>query len=95
MKTMMLSLLAALSVACAGPEQVSSDVISGTLRYQKIEGGVWTLAYEGKTYDLHGDLRGFKDGDEVVVKGLAQPDRFCIHMVGIVFQVETICARRK
>lgn len=95
MKTLTLSLLAALSMACAGPEQAAQDAISGTLRYQKIEGGAWTLDYEGKTYDLHGDLRGFKDGDKVAAKGRARPDRFCIHMVGIVFEVETISLRRE
>jgi hypothetical protein len=64
------------------------DVRRGTFRYDRaLEGGAYILLSEGKQYDLHGDLSGFKDGDLIEVEGTLQPDRVCIHMTGPYFKV--------
>ena len=79
--------------ACLLALQPAQDpgTLRGVLRHDpKLEGGVWTLTVDGRVYDLHGDLRGRKDGDPVEVEGLAQPHRTCIHQVGVVFRVTRI-----
>ena len=79
--------------ACVMALQPAQDpgTLRGVLRHDpKLEGGVWTLAVDGKVYDLHGDLQGRQDGDRVEVDGLPLPHRVCIHQVGVVFKVTRI-----
>lgn len=79
--------------ACLPALQPAQDpgTLRGVLRHDpKLEGGVWTLAVDGRTYDLHGDLTGRADGDRVEVEGTAQPHRVCVHQVGVVFRVARI-----
>lgn len=64
--------------------------LSGKLERKDVEGGCWILRDHGTTYDLHGDLSGFNDGDEVVVTGQVQTDAACKHMTGTVFKVQSI-----
>lgn len=65
--------------------------LCGTLRHHKdLEGGVWTLTVGKTVYDLHGDLKGFADGDKVEIKGVVEKDKVCFHMVGIVFRLQSI-----
>ena len=64
---------------------------SGILRHHPdLEGGVWTLKVDGTVYDLHGELKGFADGDEVEIRGTVEKDKVCIHGVGTVFRLESV-----
>lgn len=86
--------LVSVTVICLSFAQEKDETITlkGKLQFENLEGGVWLLEYEGKKYDLHGDLKlkGFKAGDEVEVKGKIAKDKACIHMCGIIFEVESI-----
>jgi len=83
--------------AGTGAESVSQEgdgktrTFSGILRHlPDLEGGVWTLKVDGTVYDLHGDLKGFADGDEVEIRGTIEKDKVCIHGVGTVFRLESV-----
>lgn len=69
-------------------------VLRGKLGFTQVEGGVWELKEGDTLYDLHGDLKGFKPGDLVEVKGQIRRDLSCFHMRGTIFQVEAIRAAR-
>lgn len=64
--------------------------LTGKLERKGVEGGAWVLTDGGVTYDLHGDLGGFREGDEVVVTGEVQGGAVCTHMVGTIFKVHSI-----
>jgi hypothetical protein len=90
-----------LLLLCVGAGSVAQEgdrktqTFSGNLRHHKdLEGGVWTLKVEGTVYDLHGDLKGFADGDEVEIRGTVEKDKVCIHQVGTVFRLESVRKRR-
>jgi hypothetical protein len=71
--------------------QKGPRILRGTAIHDpKLEGGVWTLKFEGKVYDLHGDLSGCSSGDRVEIEGMAEPGKACVHMVGIVFRVAKV-----
>ena len=88
-----------LLVLCAGtgtggaPQEGDGKTrtFSGILRHlPDLEGGVWTLNVDGTVYDLHGELKGFADGDEVEIRGTVEKDKVCIHGVGTVFRLESV-----
>jgi len=89
----MVKLLIVLLVASPAVLAACQDetvVVTGVLRQVGVEGGAWALDVEGCTYDLHGDVTGFKAGDRVKVTGVARPDKACIHMIGVVLEVRKI-----
>ncbi len=82
-------------VAALTLESFSDVEWRGTLRFKDVEGGVWVLETGRRSYDLHGKLGGFKDGQRVLVTGRIARDRACIHMIGPVIQVESIRLAQK
>lgn len=66
-------------------------MIRGVLRHHPdLEGGTWTLK-DGKTvFDLHGNLAGRSDGEEVEIVGTPDRGKVCVHMVGIYFRLDSI-----
>ncbi|MFB1484752.1 DUF5818 domain-containing protein [Corallococcus sp. RDP092CA] len=63
--------------------------LSGTVRYQDLEGGVWVLkADDGRTYQLAGgDRKIKKDGQRITAEGSIQRDAVTAAMVGPVFNI--------
>ncbi len=87
--------------ACVGAGLAAQEgdrktrMFSGVLRHHKdLEGGAWTLKADGTVYDLHGDLKGFADGDEVEIRGTVEKDTVCIHQVGTLFRLESVRKRK-
>ncbi len=88
----MVKLLIVLLVA--GPAilacQDETVVVTGVLRQVGVEGGAWALDVDGCTYCVHGDVRGFASGDRVKVTGRVRKDKVCVHMIGVILEVDKI-----
>lgn len=74
------------------PEQGSRVTVQGTVHYQDLEGGFYTLASEsGQLYNLIGLPPEHRQGGlRVKVTGLVDPDTATIHMRGTPLQVEKV-----
>jgi len=92
----MYALAAFLMTCCGSLDQPRvAETLEGTLKFDpRLEGGVWMIRHEGKTYDLHRMPQGFREGVQVEITGQSLREVCCIHMVGIVFEVRTIRKRR-
>ncbi|MFW5722034.1 MAG: hypothetical protein ACOCWT_01930 [Desulfohalobiaceae bacterium] len=74
------------------PEQGSTVTVQGTVHYQDLEGGFYTLASEsGQVYNLVGlPPEHRQEGLRVEVTGLADPDTATMHMRGTPLNVEKV-----
>ncbi len=74
------------------PEQGSTVTVQGTVHYQDLEGGFYTLTSEsGRVYNLIGlPPEHRQQGLRVRVTGLVDPETATIHMRGTPMQVEKV-----
>ena len=74
------------------PEQGSMVTVQGTVHYQDLEGGFYTLASEsGQLYNLIGlPPEHRQQGLRIRVTGLVDPDTATMHMRGTPLQVERV-----
>lgn len=68
--------------------------MKGALVWNPLEGGFWNFKADGKSYDLHGPVKGFKSGDLVEVFGRVEAGTACIHMCGTPFELESVRAAK-
>jgi hypothetical protein len=68
--------------------------ISGTVRKNDLEGGMWTLVTSsGETYQLMGNVAGLQDGMTAELSGKVEKGMMGIGMVGAQFTVASIVSK--
>jgi hypothetical protein len=70
--------------------------ISGTVRRNDLEGGMWTLQTDkGETYQLSGEVGALQDGMKAELSGKVEKNQMGFGMVGTMFTVSSVKALGK